>query len=362
MLTSQTIKNFARETLKVDKIAIANIGRFKDAPPDMSPLNMMPEAKSVICFAQRIIRGTYRGIDEGTHWPSYQVYGYSGLNDILGKTSYRLGRFIEKHGYEAMPVPSSATIREFGPRGKNINNPDTSMPPREITISLRIACAAAGLGEIGWSKVFITEEFGPRQRVGIILTDVELEPDPIIKEDERVCDGCRLCSIECPGGEKTIRKRNAVEIEIEGVKMRWNDIDIGKCKLTHFGLNRCTSPHLIKQFPGLYMPIEEQQVSWLEAWDLGWAIFPKIKTYQALAQHPVPICGARGCIIACMKHLETKGVIKNKFKSSPVFSTEKPWRLPAKPEKANHKGFVYNPEYGTSKDGSNTYVPPSDWY
>ena len=30
---------------------------------------------------------------------------------------------------------------------------------------------AAGLGEIGWSKVFMTKKFGPRQRIHAIITD-----------------------------------------------------------------------------------------------------------------------------------------------------------------------------------------------
>ncbi len=354
MLTSQSLKEFAA-SLGVDKVAVANIERFKDAPPDLDPLNMMPRAKSVVTFAQRIIRGCYRGIDEGTHWPSYQVFGYSGLNGLIGKTVYRLSRFIESHGYEAMCAPTSASLREFGPRGPS---PAPGKPPREITMSSRIACVMAGLGEMGWSKVFLTEEFGPRQRVGVILTEAELEPDPI--RVNKICDRCKLCCKECPGD--ALPRDKSVAIDAEGQEVRWSDIDLGKCKLTHFGLNRKTAPHFVKRFPGVYMPIAEQEVTWLEAWDLGYAIFPKVPTYKALSQHPVPICGARGCIVACMKHLEKKGVVKNKFKGTPVFSEKKPWALPERPEHVEHHGFVYNPQFGTKDDGSGKATPPSDWY
>ncbi|OGV50580.1 MAG: hypothetical protein A2X49_12295 [Lentisphaerae bacterium GWF2_52_8] len=355
MLNSQKLKDFALKELKVDKIAIGSIERLKNAPPDMNPLNMMPRAKSVIAFAQRILRGCYRGIDEGTHWPSYQVFGYSGLNHVNSKTLYRLGRFVESFGYEAMPAPSSASLREFGPRGPS---PKPGKPPREITLNLRIAAASTGLGEIGWSKVFLTEEFGPRQRIGIILTEAELEPDPI--PEKKLCDGCKQCVRECPGC--ALPKDKSVEIELNGKKVSWCDIDIGKCKLTHFGLNRKSSPHFVKRFPGVYLPVEQQELTWLEAWDLGWAIFPFVPTYASLSSHPVPICGARGCIVACMKHLEKKGVVKNQFVNKRGFSDNKPWSLPEKPPHTGHHGFVYEPKYQSSEDGKDSFAPPSDWY
>ena len=50
MLTSEALKRYAIETCNVDKLGIANIERFKDAPKDLSPLAIMPRAKSVIVF------------------------------------------------------------------------------------------------------------------------------------------------------------------------------------------------------------------------------------------------------------------------------------------------------------------------
>ena len=355
MLTKEALREYALETLKVENLGVANIERFKDAPPDMNPLNVMPRAKSVVAFSRRILRGCYRGIDEGTHWPSYQVFGYSGLNFANVRTAYELGRFIESHGCEAVPAPSCATLREYGPRGPS---PKPGKPPRDITLNLRIAATLAGIGEMGWSKVFMTKEFGPRQRIGVLLTDAELEPDAF--EVGKLCDRCKLCVKECPGG--AISKDNAVSIEVEGQKLEWNDIDLGKCKLTHFGLNRKAAPHLVKHFPGLHLPIGEQEVTWLEAWNLGWAIFPQVPTYKALSAHPIPICGARGCIVGCMKHLEKRRTVKNAFHAKPGFSERRPWALPERPPHVEHHGFVYDPEYGTSEDGEDKFAPPPDWY
>ena len=81
-LTSQMIKDKAKE-LGIDCIAIGNIERFRNAPKLMSPLSYFPEAKSVIAVAMRIPRGTYRGIEEGTHWHNYTFYSYNRLNSLF---------------------------------------------------------------------------------------------------------------------------------------------------------------------------------------------------------------------------------------------------------------------------------------
>ena len=47
--------------------------------------------------------------------------------------------------------------------------------------------------------MLLTPEFGSRVRVGIIITELELEPDPII-EPGTLCNRCMACVRECPGG------------------------------------------------------------------------------------------------------------------------------------------------------------------
>ena len=353
MLTSQTLKKLAIEDLGIDQVGVANIERFRGAPPDMDPLAIMPHAKSLIVFTRRILRGCFRGIEQGTHWPSYQVFGYAGLTRLVHKGCYQLGRFIEDHGFEAVPVPPAATLKESGPRGPA---PAPGEFPRNINISARIAAVLAEVGEMGWSKVLLTEQFGPRQRLGMLLTDAELEPDPI--RIGRICDGCKLCVRDCPAD--AMSKDKGIEFRAADHEWVCNDLNLGKCKLTHFGLNRKTAPHFVKQFPGIYMPIDEQGNTWVEGWNLGFAIFPGVPTYKAFASYPIAICGSRGCIIACMSHLEKRGLIKNLFLNKRVFSEEEPWRLPEKPQEyhEDHHGFAYDPNKPS--------IPPkgiqSDWY
>ncbi len=52
-------------------------------------------------------------------------------------------------------------------------------------IGSRNPAVACGLGEIGWSKMLLTPEFGPLQRVAFIFTDAELEYDEMYSGERR---------------------------------------------------------------------------------------------------------------------------------------------------------------------------------
>jgi reductive dehalogenase len=57
----------------------------------------------------------------------------------------------------------------------------------------------AGLGEYGRHGLLITEEFGPRVRIGKIFTDLPLAHDrPKSFGVKAFCDVCRRCSSACP--------------------------------------------------------------------------------------------------------------------------------------------------------------------
>jgi epoxyqueuosine reductase QueG len=43
----------------------------------------------------------------------------------------------------------------------------------------------------------LSDDFGPFQRFAFILTNAELEPDPVATP--HLCDRCGLCLLACPG-------------------------------------------------------------------------------------------------------------------------------------------------------------------
>lgn len=82
-------------------------------------------------------------------------------------------------------------------------------------INHRIAAVTAGLGEFGYSKVFLSKRFGPLQRIGVLLTDTEMKPDPIVVG--HICDHCMECVKDSLG--KAISASETTTIEIDGHKI-----------------------------------------------------------------------------------------------------------------------------------------------
>jgi ferredoxin len=336
-LTAKMIKAAAREAGAGD-IGIANIERFADAPRMMHPLNIFPDCKSVITIVQPIPRGTYRGITEGTHWNNYTFYSYNRLNTLFRPVvTYAVSCFIEDHGWEAVPVYPGVPER---PGTRPAVRPDR--PPPEVNLNVRIAAVACGMGEIGWSKVFIHSKFGPRVRLGTIFTDAELEPDPLVKQGT-LCNRCLRCVKDCPGG--AIPKpgdRPPVRIKIEGQTFEWGDVRMGRCTLSHHGMNWECSPFLKKDFPGLRLNVRQTEMSEEAAYKLTypaataqWNAGPEfpddaiLPFYNQIKSHVgyFAICGAKGCIRSCMAGLEKCGNIEQKSFPTPVFP-RKPWKLP----------------------------------
>ena len=59
------------------------------------------------------------------------------------------------------------------------------------------AAHAAGLGQMGLGKFFLTPQFGPRQMFCTILTDAEADQYDAVSQDA-VCDQCGECLRACP--------------------------------------------------------------------------------------------------------------------------------------------------------------------
>ncbi len=341
-LTSQTLKSLARrigaggDDVKV--VGIAPVSRFDNAPERSHPKNIFPDCQSVISIIQPIPRSTYRGITEGTHWNNYTYYAYNRLNTLFRPiVTEKLACFIEDHGYEAIPLYPG--VIEIHP--DNLNSVP-GRPAPNVFINVRIAAAACGLGEIGWSKVFLHPVYGPRVRIGTILTDAVLEPDELIKPGT-ICKRCMRCVPNCPGNAIPPRDGPTVTIKIDDQEYSWGDVHMGRCTATHHGINYKASPFLKKFFPGFNLEITESSMSEELAYrithSLGLArwyrrnpefpgvfLNPFLKQISAHCNY-LATCGAKGCIRACMEFQEDFKNIEQDHFATPVFP-EKPWELP----------------------------------
>lgn len=307
----------------LDLVGVANIERFENAPPRMHPASIFPECRSVIVVGKRILRGDWRGIEEGTYWPTYTYYGYHGLLNsfFIPVGVYETACFLEDHGWEA--VPYYPGVPETQPPDPPVR--EGAVAPN-VHLAIRIAGMAAGVGEMGWSKVFLTKQFGPRQRLAAILTDLELEPDPLI-EPGTLCDRCGACARGCPADAipKT-RSGDVVQIQIEDKTYEWGNVHMGRCTLCYHGGDPQVSPFLHKSLPGWEHDVRIQDMSEDRAYKICWPLSQG--TWRRTEEDPsgylveghaqlvkwgggagagsYGVGGSRGCMRSCFDHLEQR--------------------------------------------------------
>ncbi len=313
MLDAGAVKEYAKQ-LGADIVGIAPMDRYDGAPAQMDPRYIMPRAKSMIAMGFRVMRGSLRGIEEGTFFSNYSSMGYGAITYLyIPMVVINLCRMIEDEGYEALPYGHQSDWRGIDNKGnlkQNYSRPvEPGKPAPDVMIHLRFAAFLAGLGEIGFSKMFLSPEFGPRQRLGVVFTELELEPDPLYDGPE-LCDKCMACVEACPGN--AISRTETVTLEIAGKKIEWSKINEDACTVAFRGAE-ATEP----REKGYYM---DNQDDFKPS-----SISPFEHKPSNLYNTGQAICGARGCTRACMISLEERGVLKNKFKHP--FRTKKPWKV-----------------------------------
>lgn len=328
MLDSQAVKDWAMQC-GADLVGVGDLSHFEGAPQQYDPRYIFPEATRIIGLGFRVHRGLYRGIEEGTWFAGLPSMGYANINDVFAPMTLRqVGSLLEDDGYESV-LYTNTSVRLGSGRGLRAVAPDKPKP--DVFIHFRIAAYICGMGEIGWSKIFLTPRFGPRQRFAFILTDAPLEPDPVM-EPGSLCDRCKLCCRDCPA--QAISATESVKVRIAGYDIEWGALDEQKCAAVYQAGTRETSPFMSEELGQkieklIHLPKGKERNEMLayvgSAFSLAKTESPySVKAYESY-HHPGAICGARGCQRACMIHLEEAGKLENKFHHP--FRIRKQWRL-----------------------------------
>ncbi len=319
MLTSGQVKEYAKRC-GADIVGIASMDRFEGAPKQMDPRYIFPDAKAMVVMGFRILRGALRGIEEGTFYVAYAGMGYAGINWIYQPmTLWNFCKLLEDEGYETVPIPNNFPWTNTDSSGQNpektglqregwSRSVEPDKPAPDVFVHLRIAAVAAGMGEIGYSKMFLSPEFGPHQRLAAVLTDAPLDPDPLY-DGPVLCDRCMGCVTACTG--EAISPDRTIKITVAGREVEWGEIDYHQCSRFFCGASQEHNPFMTSPADkeGFNQPVGAAQ---------QYKVSPTYFYGRALE-------GASGCIRACMIHLEEEGKLKNAFKNP--FRKRKPWRL-----------------------------------
>ena len=244
---TQQVKEYARQQ-GARLVGIANIERLACAPKGHRPEDFLPGARSVIVAGLPVLRGYMRFagfLEDSEKVPEtvtrktvephamqkgyrethevfrpreairnhmYRRCQYEALNMELQIISYHVAVHLEESGYDTICMPTT-----YGSSFSwdTLNYP---LPNRMAPFSHRHAAVAAGLGRFGMNNLVMTPEYGPLVRLVSIVTEAELEPDPLL--DKPLCLGekCGLCRKSCPNGcfgEKTRKYKMGDGIEVE---------------------------------------------------------------------------------------------------------------------------------------------------
>lgn len=291
-----------------DIVGFAPIERFESTSPIFK---LMPNAKTVIGLAFRVLRGAYRGTEEGTTYYQYTTMGVENMEEtIMPMAQLRVAMLIEENGFTALPQRRHQLIME----DENSTNPEVSYKAikrgvkNETQIDFLDTAVKCGLGEKGFHGALLTDEFGPMVRYCFVITDMAIEPDAMV--EPHLCDGCKKCKEACHG--KAIADNGKID--------EW------QCATYYVGANGTKNPFMPR---GAFADFENRlEIIAGEAKvtpETARKIIDNIYFYPPISHsYQSSICG-RACDVACYCHLEEKGVLTRKFKTP--FKKRDDWKF-----------------------------------
>lgn len=259
-----------REHAGHDLVGVPPMACFDAFPPGEHPLSIFPDGKSVVVLGTHIRRGEFRSMEEGSLWknPARWLTSFDGVV-----------RYIESRGFECVPyAPLDAPHMPRRPVREGLCAPNAVRPP------IAYAAVAAGLGDIGYHGMFMSEKYGIRQMLGLLVTDMEIEASPMAAGS--ICDRCMACVKACP--LNAISGEDPMHISCNGMTMTVGAINGTACRCCPNGVSGDA-----KHFAGaeeLHVEIRNNQV--------------RGEPGSTFARGGLPNRLAAACGRACIAHFE----------------------------------------------------------
>ena len=179
-MKQEQIKNLQEEIKTFAKSLGADIVGFCSLEKNTAKIS--PNLSHAVSIGVKLSDAVLSTIENA---PSYVYFQhYRTANALLDNIAFRIARKIEEYGFSALPVAASQS------QGKN--NPYRGVIPHKSVAVL------SGLGYVGKSGLFLSQNYGSKVRLATILTDLPLERDLPILENE--CKNCDVCVKACPAG------------------------------------------------------------------------------------------------------------------------------------------------------------------
>jgi epoxyqueuosine reductase len=108
---------------------------------------------------------------------------YRAVNALIDQVTLKITMQLQEWNYLAMAIPASQTINNEGWNYKGL-------------FQHRTAATRSGLGWIGKNSCLVTRDYGPRIRLGTVLTDMNFQYGQPMENSQ--CGECNLCVTSCP--------------------------------------------------------------------------------------------------------------------------------------------------------------------
>lgn len=156
--------------------------------PDLLPHNadsiehILPDCNSVICVM--VAHSPSAMASSDIYVKQYDtIFCY----EEVARISHQLARALEAEGHRAVAVPAFLPLNMADGRMGMVG-----------AVDWKQAAVGSGLGSWGKSGLVVTPRFGPRIRLGGVMTTARFEPDQRL--DRSPCHNCNICIDTCPAG------------------------------------------------------------------------------------------------------------------------------------------------------------------
>ena len=170
-----SLEKFCQD-LGIDLFGVADINKIKNEFALSESL--LERFDKAVCLGLTLSKSILEEIENAP--TRLYFHHYRTANALLDQIAFKMGNYIEKKGYFALPIPASQII--------DWQNQKAHLSHKRIGY-------LAGLGWIGRNNLLVNKTAGSQFRIVSILTDMPLKTDKPTKE---ACADCRLCIEACP--------------------------------------------------------------------------------------------------------------------------------------------------------------------